>query len=39
VGWDRQEIEDMSREAAEITGDRAKSIFQPGENVADFRAG
>ena len=39
VGWDRQEIEDMSRKAAEITGDRAKSIFQPGENVADFRAG
>ena len=39
VGWDRQEIEDMSRKAAETTGDRAKSIFQPGENVADFRAG
>ena len=39
VGWDRQEIEDMSRKAAEITGDRTKSIFQPGENVADFRAG
>jgi len=39
VGWDRQEIEDMSRKAAKITGDRAKSIFQPGENVADFRAG
>ena len=39
VGWDRQEIEDMSRKAAEITGDRVKSIFQPGENVADFRAG
>jgi peroxiredoxin len=39
VGWDRQEIEDMSRKAAETTGDRDKSIFQPGENVADFRAG
>ena len=39
VGWDRQEIEDMSRKAAKTTGDRAKSIFQPGENVADFRAG
>src|SRR6266704_3983299 len=36
VGWDRQEIEDMSRKAAETTGGRAKSIFQPGENVADF---
>ena len=39
VGWDRQEIEDMSRKAAEATGDRAKSIFKAGENVADFRAG
>ena len=39
VGWDRQEIEDMSRKAAETTGDHAKSIFQPGESVADFRAG
>jgi len=39
VGWDRQEIEEMNRKAAETTGDRAKSIFQPGENVADFRAG
>ena len=39
VGWDRQEIEVMSRKAAESAGDRSKSIFQPGENVADFRAG
>jgi peroxiredoxin len=39
VGWDRKEIEDMSRKVAETTGDRAKSIFQPGESVADFRAG
>ena len=39
VGWDRQEIEGMSRKAAEITGGRVKSIFHPGENVADFRAG
>jgi cytochrome c biogenesis protein CcmG/thiol:disulfide interchange protein DsbE len=39
VGWDRQEIEDMSRKAAETTGDRVQSIFSPGENVADFRSG
>ncbi len=39
VGWDRHEIEDMSRKAAEATGGCAKSIFQPGESVADFRAG
>ena len=39
VGWDRHEIEDMSRKAAEANVDLAKSIFQPGESVADFRAG
>ena len=39
VGWDRQEIEDMIRKAAEATGDRVKPIFRPGENVADFRSG
>jgi hypothetical protein len=33
-----REIEDMSRKAAETTGDRAKSIFSRA-SVADFRAG
>jgi peroxiredoxin len=39
VGWDRQEIEDMSRKAAGACGEAAKQIFKAGETVADFRAG
>jgi peroxiredoxin len=39
VGWDRKEIEEINRKAAEVTGSAAKSIFHVGEAVADFRAG
>jgi len=39
VGWVRQEIEDINRRAAEANGDGAKPVFDPGEQVADFRAG
>ena len=39
VGWVRQEIEQINRKAAEVTGDGMKAMFHPGEEVADFRAG
>jgi peroxiredoxin len=39
VGWDRREIEEINRRAAEITGGAAKPVFHVGEQVADFRAG
>ena len=39
VGWDRKEIEEINRKAAEVTGSAAKAMFQAGEAVADFRAG
>lgn len=39
VGWMRKEIEDINRLAAEATGEGAKPVFQPGEQVAEFRAG
>jgi peroxiredoxin len=39
VGWDRKEIEQINRKAAEITGGTAKPVFHAGEEVADFRAG
>jgi peroxiredoxin len=39
VGWDRKEIEEINRKAAEVTGSAAKAIFHAGEAVADFRAG
>jgi peroxiredoxin len=39
VGWERKEIEQINRKAAEINGGAAKTMFHPGEVVADFRAG
>ena len=39
VSWMRQEFEAIARKAAETTGTTAKSIFQPTEQIADFRAG
>jgi len=39
VGWARRDIEEINRKAAEAIAGEAKPIFQPGEQVADFRAG
>jgi peroxiredoxin len=39
VGWVRKEMEDINQLAAQTTGDGAKPVFQPGEQVAEFRAG
>ena len=39
VGWDRKEIEQINRKAAEVRGGAAKAVFHTGEVVADFRAG
>jgi peroxiredoxin len=39
VGWDRKDVEAISRKAAETSGATPKPVFQPGEQVADFRAG
>jgi len=39
VGWDRKDIEAISRKAADTTGTTPKPVFLPGEQVADFRAG
>jgi thiol-disulfide isomerase/thioredoxin len=39
VGWDRKEIEEINRKAAEISGGAAKAVFHAGEVVADFRPG
>src|SRR6202011_3183027 len=35
VGWDRKEIEQINRKAAEVSGGAAKSVFHTGEVVAD----
>ena len=39
VGWVRQEFEEMVRKAASATGSASKPVFQPAEQIADFRAG
>ena len=39
VGWVRQEFEEMVRKAASTTGNVPKPVFQPSEQIADFRAG
>jgi peroxiredoxin len=39
VGWARQEFEEMVRKAASATGNAPKPVFQPSEQIADFRAG
>jgi peroxiredoxin len=39
VGWDRKDIEEINRRAAEINGVAVRPVFYPGEQVADSRAG
>jgi len=39
VSWVRQEFEKILRKAAETTGTTPKPVFQPTEQIADFRAG
>jgi peroxiredoxin len=39
VGWDRKEIEEINRKAAETNGEGIKPVFRPGEQIPDFRAG
>jgi len=39
VGWSKAEVQEMARKAAEANNAKALPIFQPSEQVADFRAG
>jgi peroxiredoxin len=39
VGWIRKDIEDIGRKMAEAAAAKPLPLFQPGESVADFRAG
>ena len=39
VGWVRQEFEEIVRKAASANGGTPKPVFQPTEQIADFRAG
>jgi peroxiredoxin len=39
VGWSRADIEQIHRKISELRGVSPPSLFQPGEDVQDFRAG
>ena len=39
VGWVKQEVEDVNRKLAAAQQTTPPAIFQPGEDVRDFRAG
>src|SRR5271167_1805512 len=36
VGWDRKEIEEINRKAAELNGEGAKPVFLSDEQIPDF---
>jgi peroxiredoxin len=39
VGWVRRDFDEIASKAASVSGEGAKQLFQPTEQVADFRAG
>jgi peroxiredoxin len=39
VGWVRRDFDQIASKAASVSGQNAKQLFQPTEQVADFRAG
>lgn len=39
VGWDKKEIEEINRKAAEVNGAGPKTVFRGDEQVADHRPG
>ena len=39
VGWSRRDIEELGRRMGEENGTTNQPLFQPGEDVPDFRAG
>lgn len=39
VGWSRKDFEEIVKKAASANGQAPKPVFQPTEQIADFRAG
>jgi peroxiredoxin len=39
VGWDKKDIEELNRRVAKAAGTAVVSVFKPGEQVPDFKAG
>ena len=39
VGWSKQEMEELSRRLAEVSGTKPVVLFKPGEQVPDYKPG
>ena len=39
VGWDKKEVEEINRKAAEINGEGPKPVFRSDDQVPDYRPG
>jgi len=39
VGWSKQDMEELNRRLAEISGVRPVPLFKPGESVPDYKPG
>jgi len=39
VGWSKQDVEELNRKLAGVQKTPQRLLFQPGEDVRDFRAG
>jgi len=39
VGWSKQEMEELNRRLAEVSGTKPVPLFKPGEQVPDYKPG
>jgi hypothetical protein len=39
VGWSRQDMEELNRRLAEVSGIKPARLFNPGEQVPDYKPG
>ena len=39
VGWSKQDMEELNRKLAKLSGQSAAQLFHPGEKVSDFKPG
>ena len=39
VGWSKQDMEELNRKLAKLSGQSAAQLFHPGEKISDFKPG
>jgi len=39
VGWSKQEMEELNRRLAEVSGTKPVPLFKPGDQVPDYKPG